>query len=203
MTNQTPLSILIVEDEPIIAADLSSFLSTKGHQIIGVAHNGIDALDMIHSRKPSFIILDINLGSGISGIDVAEVIHTKYRIPYIFLSSYDDDNTLAEAQQHAPYGYLVKPFQERSILTTIRMAMANYKRSVNDQIVDRKDIDMKAVTPTTDQEFTITQKLIEGKPYKLIADELCISVNTIKYHVKNIYLKMDVNGRSELLALFI
>ena len=122
------LNVLIVEDEAVIAADIRSLLRSEGCKIAGVAYNGSRALDLLSSTNPNFAILDVHLGTGPSGIDVAEVIHSKYRIPYIFLTSFSDEHTLSAAQEQGPYGYLVKPYQERTLLTTISIAWSNYKR---------------------------------------------------------------------------
>ena len=80
------VNILIVEDDPVIGTDIKSLLRHEGFGIAGVAHNAIKALDMLSNRQPNFAILDIHLGVGDTGIQVAEVIHDQYQIPYIFLS---------------------------------------------------------------------------------------------------------------------
>lgn len=189
---------MIVEDDPLIAADLNSFLNSEGYNIVGVAHEGAEALDMLVNRQPQFAVLDINLGQGMSGLDVAEVIHQKHHIPYIFLTSFDDENTLAEAHQHAPYGYIVKPFQERTLLTTIKLAFANYNKEKNSSDVSKELIESKFNCSITAQELKIVTALLKGKSYKEMAEEIFVSQNTIKYHVKNIYRKFDLKGRSEL-----
>ena len=192
--------ILIVEDDGIIAEDLNSLLCEKGYTIIGVAHNGIEALDMLESRKPDFAVLDINLGSGMSGLDVAKVVHEKHELPYIFLTSFDDDNTLEQAQSFGPYGYIVKPYQERTLLTTIKTAISNFKKSKNDPTLSRAKLDEISTQKITNQEFKIIECLLKGLSYQQIANELFISINTVKFHAKNIYLKLDINGRAELFA---
>ncbi len=86
--NLEDLKILIVEDEPIISLDMKSLLQYENISVVGIAKTASRALDLLHNFSPNFAILDIHLGSGGSGIDVAEVIHKKYNIPYIFLTSY-------------------------------------------------------------------------------------------------------------------
>lgn len=187
-----------MEDEPIIAEDIQDLLLSESFKVIGVAHTGSKALDMLSSRKPDFVILDIHLAGPMTGLDVAEVIHQQYHIPYIFLSSYDDENTIVQAQQHSPYGYLVKPFQDRTLLTSIKIAMSNYETFNRDKLITKIDIENMFNVKVTEQEYSIVTHLVNGKSYKQIAADSFISMNTVKYHVKNIYNKFDLTGRSEL-----
>lgn len=192
------LEVLIVEDDPIISLDIKSLLQSENISVVGIAKTASRASDMLNHLKPNFAILDIHLGPGDSGIDVAEVIHRDYNIPYIFLTSFSDQDTLMMAQEQSPYGYLVKPFQDKSLLTTITTAWLNYNKSKSAQ-----EINWEAVAPQlTKQETKICKELIKGYSYQQICDQLFISINTLRYHVKNIYTKMDVKGRSELTALF-
>ncbi|RMF01570.1 MAG: response regulator, partial [Bacteroidetes bacterium] len=121
-------SILIVEDDPIIALELEQVLRQQGYRIAGKAHSAVQAIDRLAAGGIDFAILDINLGSGQSGIDVARIIHRKYELPYIFLTAFADEHTLTAAQEQAPYGYLVKPFQTPTLLSTISVALSNYRR---------------------------------------------------------------------------
>jgi len=197
---ESKIKVLVVEDEALIAEDLSLLLKENDFNIAGVAHTGSDAIDMLHTRTPSFAILDINLGGGLNGIDIAKIIDEKYKLPYIFLTSFDDDGTLEEAQSHSPYGYLVKPYQERTLLATIKTAISNYNKLKNQKGLDIQTLNEKAVEKITDQEFKIIVDLTSGLSYKRIAEKHFISINTVKYHAKNIYSKFDVKGRSELVA---
>lgn len=198
-----PLNILIVEDDPIIAEDLYSLLTMHDYKVAYVAHNGTDAIDALANKQPDFAILDINLGSGMTGIDVAEVIHNKYHIPYIFLSSFDDEETLNAAQSHGPYGYLVKPFQDRTLLTTIKIAQTNYESTKKTHEVSKEAIETHVNQKFTNQEFNIITLLIEGLSYRQIAEKCFISANTVKYHAGNIYSKCGISGRAELAAKLI
>ena len=192
--NRSDLHILIVEDDPIIATDIKSLLISEGFKVVGIAKNAIRAYDLLRSAQPNFVLLDIHLGTGPSGIDVAEVIHDRYHLPYIFLTSFSDETTLAAAQEQGPYGYLVKPFQDKSLVTTISIAWSNYQRLATKKAVDFSNFPVKL----TEQEAKIATLLIKGSSYKQICEQLFISMNTLKFHVKNIYSKFDVAGRAEL-----
>ena len=192
--DRSSIKILVVEDDPVIATDLKSILNHEGFQVVGVAGNGSRALDLLALRKPNFAILDIHLGTGLTGIDVAEVIHDKYQIPYIFLTSFSDQDTMQAAQEQGPYGYIVKPFQDKTLITTITTAWYTFQRMHQKSSIREH----KRLEDLTKQEKIICQHLLDGLSYRQICTALFISMNTLKFHIKNIYQKMDVSGRSEL-----
>ncbi len=119
--------ILIVEDERIIALDLQGRLLRFGYTKPVIATNGIDALKEIEIKKPDIILMDIMLSSGFDGIETANIIHEKYNIPIIFLTAYSDENTLERAKKAEPVAYILKPFKERELFTTIEMALFKFK----------------------------------------------------------------------------
>ncbi len=120
-------NILIVEDERIIALDLQGRLARFGYPKPVIATNGIDALKEIEIRKPDIILMDIMLSSGFDGIETANIINEKYNIPIIFLTAYSDENTLERAKKAEPAAYLLKPFKERELFTTIEMALFKFE----------------------------------------------------------------------------
>ena len=192
------LKVLIVEDDPIISGHLSKLLSVNGAKVVGKAHNGLRALDLLHNCSPQFVICDVHLGSGMTGLDVAEVIHQKYNLPYIFLTSFDDECTLAQAQEHSPYGYLVKPFHDRTLLSTIKVAISNHKKKSSSNQLVQSEVEEKIKDTLSDREFAILQSLISGNSYQQIADSQHLSKDTIKYHAGKIYNKCNIKSRSEL-----
>lgn len=186
-------TILLIEDDPIIGLDLEQLLIKNNFKVVGICSSGIKADDYLANKSPQFVILDIHLGNGPSGLEIAKLIETKYKIPYIFLTSFSDPETLEVAQKGQPAGYLVKPFQDHSLLTTIKIAWSNYlKMHENTLSLNLHQIEL------TDKEKAITEELIQGGSYNEMAKNLDISVNTLKFHLKNIYHKFDVNGRAAL-----
>ena len=113
--------ILIVEDESIIAEDLKRQIINFGYEVIGMVTSGEAALKITKEKKPDLIFMDIVIEGEINGIQAASRIHKKYRIPIIFLTAWSDDETLNEARESDPYGYLIKPVNERELLATIKM----------------------------------------------------------------------------------
>lgn len=192
------IKVLIVEDDPIIALDIKSLLTQQGAKVAGIAQNGSRALDMLYSLQPNFVLLDIYLGPGMSGIEIAEVIHENYQIPYIFLTSFSDPETVSAAANHSPFGYLVKPFQDPTLLTTIQLAWTTSQKI---SAVENESLHIQwGAVELTEQQQSIIQHLVAGESYKQIAAAHFISVNTLKYHLKNIYILFDVKSRSELTA---
>jgi two-component system cell cycle sensor histidine kinase/response regulator CckA len=118
--------ILIVEDESIVALDLQVRLEGMGYQVVGVAHTGEEGLRLAEALSPDLVLMDIHLGDGMDGIETATRIRATQDLPIVFLTAYADESTLARAKAAAPYGYLVKPFQELSLRSTLEMALMRH-----------------------------------------------------------------------------
>lgn len=116
-------NILIVEDEALVAEDLKSHICDMGHQVSAMIPRGEDALTLLKGSRPDLVLMDVVLAGTVDGIDVAQVIKEQYNIPVIYLTAYTDTEKLERATATEPYGYLVKPFDERELRTTISMAL--------------------------------------------------------------------------------
>ena len=123
--------ILIVEDENIVAKDLESILQDLGYKVIGIVSNAIDAITMTALHKPNLVLMDIMIKGKASGIEAAKEIKSKYDIPVVFLTAYADDKTIDKAKDAFPYGYIIKPFKEKELETTIEMAINKYDEDKN------------------------------------------------------------------------
>lgn len=192
--------ILIVEDEPIIAMDIKSYLRKLGYQVIGIAHDSEQALDMIYTRQPDLVLLDIRIDGTRDGIQIAGIINEKYDIPFLFLTSHSDEHTLDRATATKPYGYIVKPFDENDLKTSVAVALHNHNATRNSTTFSKEKLDKYCNSPLSDKEYQIIINLTEGKKSNDIASLNEISFNTVKYHLKNIYQKMEVSGKTELLS---
>ncbi len=197
------LKVLIVEDDPIISSHINKLLSVHGANVIGKAHNGSRALDLLHNLSPEFVICDVHLGTGMTGLDIAEVIHQKYNLPYIFLTSFDDEKTLTEAQKYSPYGYIVKPFHDRTLISTIKVALSNHKKKNTSRQLVKSNVEGTIGITLSDREFDILQSLLNGSTYQQIADAQHLSKDTIKYHASKLYNKCKIKNRSELAGRFL
>ena len=107
--------ILIVEDEPITANLINKILNNQGYRVVGTVNTGGKALDYIASKKPDLILMDIQLGDEMDGIETAQIIHEEFDLPLVYMTSYTDDDTLDRAKITEPFGYILKPVNRNSI----------------------------------------------------------------------------------------
>jgi len=121
-------TILVVEDERIIAIDLQRRLERFGYIVCGLAATGEAAIKKTEESLPDIVIMDIMLTGEIDGIEAAKQIKERFHIPVIFLTAYSDEKTLERAKEAEPYGYILKPFKEKELYTTIDIAL--YKHSM-------------------------------------------------------------------------
>ena len=122
------INVYIVEDESIVAKDIQNSLKKLGYNVLGISNNGADAIKNIVDLEPDIVLMDIMIKGTMTGIDVAEVIKKEYNIPVIFLTAYADESTLAKAKITEPYGYILKPFKEIDLHSTIEMAIYKHKK---------------------------------------------------------------------------
>ncbi len=194
------LRILIVEDEPIIARNLQQILQAKRYSIVGLAYDEVAALDHLAAGSTDLVLLDINLGGQFSGLDIAASLFNNHRIPFIFITSYADPDTLARAKVFQPAGYIVKPFEEKAIYSAIEIAWYNYQNQQK-EFLCLEALNQKLLTPLTPKEYTVLLDLADGKLYREIANRHYVSINTINTHVKSIYGKLEVHSRTEAIKI--
>lgn len=115
--------VLIVEDNPITAADLKSALKKLDFEVTNTVSSYNDALISIVQNKPDITMMDIDLGKSRNGIELANEIKVRYNIPILYLTSFSDDDTMEKAFATDPVGYLVKPFKREELKTTIMLAL--------------------------------------------------------------------------------
>jgi len=131
-------SILVVEDESIVAKDIQNSLKKLGYSVPSVENSGEDAIDAAGQYRPDLILMDIMLKGEISGIEAAEQIKNRYQIPVIFLTAYADESTLNKAKVTEPYGYIIKPFKAIDLHTSIEMAL--YKHGKEQEVRKERDL---------------------------------------------------------------
>lgn len=121
-------NILVVEDESIVSKDIQNSLKKLGYNVVGAANNGEDAIALAREHHPDLVLMDIMLKGDMSGIDAADVVRKEINIPVIFLTAYADESTLAKAKITEPYGYILKPFKEIDLHSSIEMAIYKHKK---------------------------------------------------------------------------
>lgn len=120
--------ILIVEDENIVAKDLQKRLMNLGYDIVGIVSTGEEAIKKAIATLPDLVLMDVRLKGEMDGIETASALRFQYGIAVVFLSAYADNDTLKRASKTEPFGYILKPFEERELHTTIEMAL--YRREL-------------------------------------------------------------------------
>ncbi len=129
--------ILIVEDETIVGIDLKRTLEKLGYSVIDVVRTGEEGIERTLEAKPDLVLMDIMLAGELNGIQAAEVIKNKTYVPVIYLTAYTDFATIEGAKSTEPYGYIVKPYDERVLRSTIEMAL--YKNKITTQLKESEE----------------------------------------------------------------
>lgn len=162
-------NVLVVEDESIVSKDIQQSLKKLGYNVVGAASTGEKAIDLAHAENPDIILMDIMLKGNITGIETSEKIKEDLNIPIIFLTAYADEATLSKAKVTEPYGYIIKPFKEIDLHTSIEMAL--YKHKKEKEVVKERDL---------------LYSLVEGKESK---DFIFVKSNSrlIKLRTNDIY----------------
>jgi DNA-binding NarL/FixJ family response regulator len=193
------IRVLIVDDEPVVASDIAQCLEDLDYSV-SKALNVPKAQYYLETAYPDIALLDINLEGKQEGIELARLIRDKYRIPFVFLTSYADRNTIREAKLVQPAGYIVKPFDEQDLYAALEIALFNHAQmqkglfaALNMDIINRKLSETMALKQ---REFEVLQFIIEGHTNPQIAEKMYLSVNTIKTHLKNLFFKLDVTSRT-------
>ena len=123
---ETP-RILIVEDEVIVAMELRDRLEDLQYTVLDNVTTGAEAIKLAQAHGPDLILMDIMLGGEMDGIEAAAEIRAAQSVPVVFLTAYSDEGTLRRAKDAAPFGYIVKPFEERELYATIEVALSQHQ----------------------------------------------------------------------------
>ena len=138
MTEESaPAKILIVEDEALIAREIRHRLTKMGWEVVGTAF-GEDAVELALETRPDLLLCDIQLRHGLSGIDLVERIQALMDIPIVFLTAFSDEDTVARAKKVTPFGYIIKPVENRDLQITIEMAL--YKFRVEKELKEKQQL---------------------------------------------------------------
>jgi two-component system cell cycle sensor histidine kinase/response regulator CckA len=121
------IRILVVEDENIVALDIKMHLQKNGYFVPGVFASGEAAIANIEKLKPDLVIMDIKLQGGMDGLEASTFIKSHYRLPVILLTAFADEATIERAKITEPFGYIIKPFEERELRTAITIALYRHK----------------------------------------------------------------------------
>ncbi len=128
MTKKSAGKIMVVEDEVVIALKLQQRLTSMGFDYWGIAYSGEEAVEKARSLRPDLILMDIMIPGKLDGITVAKIVKAELDIPVIFLTAFSEDKIIKRAKKAEPFGYILKPFQDREIKAAIEVAL--YKKEM-------------------------------------------------------------------------
>lgn len=120
-------SILVVEDEVVVAEDIASTLRSLGYGVPAIANSGQEAITLATRLRPDLVLLDIKMPGKIDGIEAACTIHSNLGVPVVYVTAYSDGETLARAKLAQPYGYIIKPIQEEELRANIEFALFKHE----------------------------------------------------------------------------
>ncbi len=130
--------ILVVEDEAVVALDLRNRLDRLGYKVVMTTGRGDEAIQLCEKLQPDLVLMDIRLQGPVDGITAAESIRLQYHLPVVYLTAHADDSTVARARLTEPFGYILKPFDERELRTVIEMALYKHQAERKLQLSERR-----------------------------------------------------------------
>lgn len=141
------VKVFVVEDESIVSKDIQNSLIKIGYEVVGSSATGEKAIEDIQNSSPDIVLMDIMLKGEINGIETAEIVRNNFSIPIIFLTAYADEDTLHKAKITEPHGYILKPFKEIDLQTSIEMAI--YKHQKEQVVIKERDFLFSVVDNNT------------------------------------------------------
>lgn len=216
-----PSKVLVVDDEWIVAVDVQRTLRRNGYVVDEVVTAAPKALSVFDRVRPDLVLLDIDLGAPLDGLDIAARLRERSAVPIVFLSAHCDPPTLRRAMGTSPHGFVVKPFTEAQLLTAVQLALhqpenSNQPATAAQQTLERiasllsesghmlagvpggaRRPEVDAVLSTRERE--ILDSLLSHQRVPGIARTLGISEHTVRNHLKSIYAKLGVHSQEELL----
>ncbi|WP_107039746.1 response regulator [Brumimicrobium mesophilum] len=162
------IKVLVVEDESIVSKDIQHSLKRLGYLISGASATGEKAVLLADSEQPDIVLMDIMLKGEMNGIEAAEIIKREHGIPVIFLTAYADEATIAKAKITEPFGYIIKPFKEIDLHTSIEMAL--YKHKKEKEVEKERDLLYSIVESKSSNEFIFVKS--NSRLVKLNTEEI-------------------------------
>ncbi|MCI0619040.1 response regulator transcription factor [bacterium] len=207
MTKSTPVKVVIIEDKQQIREGLAALINgTEGFQCTGTFDSMETALNQINAQNTDLVLVDIGL-PGMSGIEGMRLFKKNYpNLLLLVLSVYEDDDRIFEALCAGASGYLLKKTSPARLLEGLRDAV-NGGAPMSPEVARRVITVFREIRPPENSDYQLTphetrllKLLVEGHNYKTAAAELGVSVNTISFHLKHIYEKLQVHSKSEAVA---
>lgn len=146
-----PIKILVVEDEMIIGAKVSMFLTELGYEVTGIFPRAEEALLQLEENRPDIALLDIQLKGGMDGIALAHILQNDYRIPVVFLTANSDDATFSRAKMAKPYAFLAKPFKKVDLQRALELTVS--------LMADPDRVERKNPAPEDEPQYILSDRI--------------------------------------------
>ncbi|SEE11432.1 DNA-binding response regulator, LytR/AlgR family [Tenacibaculum sp. MAR_2010_89] len=182
---EAPIKVYIVEDIAISRMSLETMLLENNYIVSGSAAKAEVAWIDIQQTKPNLILLDINLSGDKNGIWLAQKVRENFKIPIVYLTAYGDQQTLKEVLETKPNGYLMKPYQEATLLTTITIALNNFLESEKEREVFKENNDSDVFIFIKDRAMKVKINTNDIYYIKSDGNYLEIKLKEKKYVVRN------------------
>jgi DNA-binding NarL/FixJ family response regulator len=188
-------SILIVEDELIIANSIAELLTEEDYNVVGIAKSATEAVMLCRKaeRLPAVVLCDVNIKGDVKGPELVLQLKKEFECEVIFLTAYSDSNTLQQAFTTDPVMYLVKPYNDRQLLVAIQLAFHKYMKNQSARNYPTLDL--------TEREKEIARLIAEGLTSKQVASQLFISVETVKTHRRRMLQKNNISNFPHLVHI--
>jgi DNA-binding NarL/FixJ family response regulator len=199
MENKEPITVVIIEDDETIRTGYTYLINAnKNYKVLNAYSNVEDALTHLAEDKPQVILLDIEL-PGIKGIDALPKIKTLLpKTHIIMLTVYDSEETVFEALTKGAAGYLTKSNNTEKIIDAIQEVVdGGAPMSINIAKIVIRSFHKNQNSPLTKRETEILEQVANGKSRSKIAKQMFIDLETVKSHIKNIYVKLNVHSRED------
>lgn len=192
---EKPTKILIVEDEMVIAANISLQLSDLGYEITGILPRGEEVLAHIQTDMPDIILLDIRLKGEIDGIGTAHEIQRHFEIPIIYLTANTDDEHFNQAKETHPYAFISKPFKKLDLQRAIELVLERVALERSNPKAEENGITKETDTPT---DFILNDRIFIRHNEKMLK----IDIGDIRYiEAERNYCRIFTQGREYLLVM--
>jgi len=198
------LNILIVEDEAILAMDLERILNKIGYDVLKIIRYGEEAIEFINNAEllPDLILMDVLLAGKLSGTQTASEIKKKSNIPVIYLTAYSDDRIVNNARQTNPFGYILKPFDEKTLRIAIDLALYKHKLEISLEASEKKQ---KELNEAKDKFFSLIShdlrspfnsllgfiEILKNEHSTLSETERSFYLNVISNSARNIFEQLN------------
>lgn len=200
--NTQDLKIIIIErDENLHASYLNHLKMVNGFNLMGIYSSADKALKDFNRTKPDIVLTEVAL-DGCSGLDTIKLYKKKdWNVKVVMISEDNDFDLIKKSFKEGANGYLTKPMSANKFshaLNSVKEEGATISNDIVKQVVS--NFNKKSFSFFSERENQIVDYLCNGATYKMIADKLFVTTSTVNFHIQNIYLKLDVNSKSEALS---